>query len=53
MKKVKQISLVLEAEEDFDEFNFIYKFKEFIENVTGIELQATHSKILKPFNRYE
>jgi hypothetical protein len=49
MENVKQISIVLEAKEDFDEIEFLTQTKKFINSYKFIKIKGTHIKIIPKY----
>jgi hypothetical protein len=49
MKENKlQISLVLEAEENYDDIELIKNIKKYINSIDGVKIVGIHSKVMKP-----
>jgi len=46
----KQISIVLESNEEFDELDFVKNIKNFLYDFEEVKLVGTHIKILKYSN---
>lgn len=51
--KTKQISIVLEADENFDELGLMMRLKDFFMSFKKVSWIGTHVKILKPQLRRE
>jgi hypothetical protein len=51
--KTKQISIVLEADENFDELGLMMRLKDFLASFKKVNWMGTHVKILKPQLRRE
>jgi hypothetical protein len=50
--RIKQISIVLESNEEFDELDLIGNFKIFLEDYDdNVKIVGTHTKILKPIGK--
>jgi len=47
----KQISIVLETHEFFDELEFMSAIRGFVEKFESIKIVGTHIKILKPIEK--
>jgi hypothetical protein len=49
----KQISIVLESDEGFDELELLTELKKFMKNFSEVKIVGTHTKVLKPFIKRE
>ena len=47
----KQISIVLETKEEFEELDLISDLKKFLSKFEGVKIVGTHTKVLGPMEK--
>lgn len=49
----KQVSIVLETDDKFDDLELLAKLRKFLNDFKGVKIVGTHTKVLKPLIKRE